>query len=116
MREALERWRSEHTIEGVRQHYADTTPAYTVLEQATGGCLDTIAAAVAGFQHLGGTEAPEKLGQYKAKVFEYLTGAPHLGDARQWRKWSHRFSTDCIDYYKSGMPCTNYAALGDVRH
>ena len=40
VREALERWRSEHTIEGVRQHYAETNPAYTVLEQATGGCLE----------------------------------------------------------------------------
>ena len=35
-----------------------------------------------------------------------------MGDARDWAKWSHLIRGD-IDYYKSGMPCTNYSSLGD---
>lgn len=52
-------WREAHDIERVRSHYASPLPSYTVFEQATGGCLDTISAAPAGFQHLGGTEDVE---------------------------------------------------------
>ena len=97
----------------MRNHYASSIPSYTVFEQATGGCLDTIAAAIAGFQHLGGTEEVDKpLGAMKGRLFEYITGAPCHGNAREWRTWSKRFTPGEIDYYKAGMPCTDYASLG----
>lgn len=113
VREALAEWREAHTVERVRDHYASNLPSYMVFEQATGGCLDTFAAANAGFQHLGGTEdLSSKLGRLKADIFEYITGAPCVGDARDWRQWSDRYSPGEIDYYKAGMPCTDYASLG----
>ena len=73
LKETLSKWRDEQDIRKIRSHYASTTPSYTVFEQATGGCLDTISAALNGFHHLGGTEDVETtLGQFKAEVFEYL--------------------------------------------
>ena len=113
VRNTLSEWRSEHEIERIRSHYASSLPSYTVFEQATGGCLDTISAALNGFHHLGGTEDVETtLGQFKAEVFEYLTNSPCLGSARDWQEWSETFTQGEIDYSKAGMPCANYAALG----
>ena len=109
----LNEWSSEHTIERVRSIYASSYPSYNVFEQATGGCLDTAAAALAGFSyHLGGTEdITRPMGRVKAKVFEDVSSAKCLGDARDWRKWSKNL-IGLIDYYKAGMPCTDYASLG----
>ena len=107
-------WREQHSVEVVREHYASSTPGFTVIEQATGGCLDTMSAALAGFKHVGGTEDVSKpLGRAKARLFCDMTLAPCLGDARDWRRWAERFKPGQIDYYKAGMPCTNYASLGD---
>ena len=58
VRLALDEWRAEHTIERVREHYAQSDPAYMVLEQATGGCLDTIAAAIASALAFSTSVAP----------------------------------------------------------
>ena len=113
VRRTLEEWRSDNSVERVREMLSDNTPSYTVIEQATGGCLDSMAAALVGFAHLGGTEDITKpLGRAKSEFFEDMTGAQCLGDARDWRKWSSRFKTGQIDYYKAGMPCTDYASLG----
>ena len=35
-----------------------------------------------------------------------------MGSARDWKEWSEIFTPGEIDYYKAGMPCTNYATLG----
>ena len=60
-------WRRSHSIEMVRNHYASPLPGLTVIEQATGGCLDSISAAIAGFKHRGGTEdMSTTLGRAKA--------------------------------------------------
>ena len=73
-----------------------------------------MSAALAGFKHVGGTEDVSKpLGRAKARLFCDMTLAPCLGDARDWRRWAERFKPGQIDYYKAGMPCTNYASLGD---
>ena len=113
MRKLLAELRSGHTVDVVREHYSSSMPSYTVFENATGGCLDTIAAGIAGFRHLGGTEdIKTALGKTKAKMFEYVSGAKCKGDSREWQKWVNSI-TEVVDYWKSGMPCTNYAALGD---
>ena len=104
--------RESHTVEEARQHYASSLPSYTVLELATGGGLDSLAAAYAGFRHLGGTEDISRvLGAAKARLFEDLTGAPCFGDTRAWKDWVHLISNE-VDYMKSGQPCTDYASLG----
>ena len=108
----LRELRSEHTIERARRHFASSLPAYTVFEMATGGCLDTLAAASAGFRHLGGTEdVSTALGRCKAGLFTDLSGARCYGDTRAWREWVDLIGED-IDYLKAGQPCTDYASLG----
>ena len=108
----LRAFREDHTIERVKRHYASSLPAYTVFEMATGGCLDSMAAALAGFRHLGGTEdVSTALGAVKASLFSDLTGARCYGDTRAWREWVPLI-TEGIDYLKAGQPCTDYASLG----
>ncbi|MBT5795931.1 MAG: hypothetical protein HOI09_00965 [Porticoccaceae bacterium] len=109
--------RKEHTVEIARNALRDPLPAFTVFENATGGCLDTMAAAIVGFRHLGGSEnLSTSEGRAKASMFTDLTDAPCHDDALQWRKWSNQIDLEInsrIDYYKAGMPCPNYASLGD---
>ena len=114
VRDRMAEWRKSHDVQNVREHFASSTPGFSVIEQATGGCLDTISVALAGFKHVGGTEEINKpLGRAKARLFCDMTLAPCLGDARDWRRWTKKFKPSQIDYYKAGMPCTNYASLGD---
>ena len=80
VRGMLETHRRHHTVERAKRHYCQLLPAYTIFEQATGGCLDSLAAAFAGFRHLGGSEADTPLGQAKARMFEDLTSAKCLGE------------------------------------
>ena len=99
-------------VERVREHYCSTLPAYTVFEQATGGCLDTIAAALAQFRHLGGSEDHSTpIGKAKARMFQELTNRRSFHDARRWEEWEGNIPKH-FDYYKAGMPCPDYAALG----
>ena len=104
--------RSLSEVEGIREHYCSTLPAYTVFEQATGGCLDTIAAALAQFRHLGGSEDHSTpIGEAKARMFQELTNRRSFHDARRWEEWEGNIPKH-FDYYKAGMPCPDYAALG----
>ena len=80
----------------VEKAVADTLPSFTVFEFGSGGCLDTIAALLEGFRHLGSTEDVSKtLGQAKAKLFEDLAKARCLGDTRDWRSWIHHHQLGC---------------------
>ena len=109
----LKSLRSAHTVEKAQANYHSTLPAFTVFEHATGGCLDSIAAGISGFRSLGGTEDIAKAtGRAKARLFNEITNAKCLGDARGWKDY-YKSLVGKVDYYKSGMPCTNYASLGD---
>jgi site-specific DNA-cytosine methylase len=104
--------RAENTTESVTAATANSLPAYTVFELATGGCLDSMAAILEGFHHVGGTEDVSRaMGRQKMKLFEDLARAPCLGDTRNWRDWIHRVTLE-IDYLKSGQPCPDYCPLG----
>ena len=71
-----------------------------------------MAAAYAGFRHLGSTEDVSKpLGAAKARLIEDLTSARCYGDTRDWKQWCDQIPSE-IDYLKSGQPCTDYASLG----
>ena len=108
----LIQWVKAHTVDRARDLSLEHHPKYTLLECATGGCLDALAALFAGFRHLGGSEDVEStLGAAKGRLFVDLTGAPCLGDARRWRDWVTQDHYD-VDYYKSGMPCPDYTSLG----
>jgi len=115
----LQSFRSHQTVERARAQLHDPLPAYTVFENAVGGCLDTIAAGIAGFRHLGGSEDfSSPLGRAKGNMFTHLANQTCHDDASKWRRWYKLI--DCkstgehrMHYYKSGMPCPNYAALGD---
>ena len=105
VREYMASKRASHTVERAREMFSNTLPAFTVFENATGGCLDSLAAAYTGFRHLGGSENIEKAtGRAKAKLFRHVTGAKCYGDARQWESWIHEIGGE-KDYYKAGMPC-----------
>ena len=56
----LRQLRESHSVPRVRLAQSNTLPAFTVFELATGGCLDSIAAVLSGFRHLGGTEDVSK--------------------------------------------------------
>ena len=112
MRETLASIRSLNTIEKAKEQFNSTLPAYTVFEQATGGCLGTIAAANAGFRHLGGSEdLSTPVGKAKGNAFQELTNRRCFHDARKWEEWEGNIPNH-FDYYKAGMPCPDYAALG----
>lgn len=103
--------RDSHTVEGAREHYNSSMPSYSLFEMATGGCLDSLSAAFAGFRHLGGTEdVSTPLGKQKALAFQDLTNAKCYGDTRNYESWIHLI--DEPDYVKAGQPCTDYASLG----
>ena len=105
--------RKLHRVGLARESYTCSLPGYTIFEQATGGCLGTISAGIAGFRHLGGTEDTDTvLGATKAKMFTDVTNARCFGSARNWRAWVHLL-TEQVHYYKAGMPCPDYAALGN---
>ena len=115
VRKYLHETSAKHTAERVRKMARSPMPAFTVLEQATGGCLDTMAAIISGFRHLGGSEDINKAsGRYKADIFEDLSGAKCFGEAQEWRNWSKEID-QLIHYYKSGMPCIDYARLGNKK-
>ena len=115
VRAILEEFRSRHSIEKVREANSNSLPAFTVLELATGGCLDTIAAIVSGFRHLGGTEDVSRpLGRCKAKLFEDLAQARCLGDTKAWRSWLPCVTRE-VDYLKSGQPCPDYSFAGSQK-
>ena len=108
----LEKIRLENSIESVRSASAESLPAFTVLELATGGCLDTMAAVLEGFHHLGGTEnVSQAVGRQKSRLFEDLTRARCLGDSKDWKEWT-KCITHEVDYLKSGQPCPDYAPMG----
>ena len=112
VRETLADIRSLSTIERAMEQYRSTLPAYSIFEQATGGCLGTIAAANAGFRHLGGSEdLSTPVGKAKGDMFQELTNRRCFHDARQWEEWEGLIPKH-FDYYKAGMPCPDYAALG----
>ena len=76
--------RKSNNVESTKAHYASDMPAYTLLELGTGGGMDTISGANAGFRHLGGTEAVKtKLGSAKATIFKALTGKECLHTCRR---------------------------------
>ena len=105
-------WMREHTVDRARELLSSNLPSLLAFECATGGCLDSLALAFAGFHHLGGSEdVKHTLGLFKSKLFEDLTLAPCLGDARDWKEWIHKLPHD-LDYYKAGMPCPDYTSLG----
>jgi site-specific DNA-cytosine methylase len=114
VREKLSHTRSSHTVERARELFAENVPKLTVLENCTGGCLDTMAAGFAGFRHLGGTEKIKEsaIGKAKARIFEDLTLAQCLGEQDDWPRWFKKLAHE-VDYLKSGTPCTHYAALGN---
>ena len=108
----LKELRKPHRVGLARESYTCSLPGYTIFEQATGGCLGTISAGITGFRHLGGTEDTDTvLGATKAKMFTDVTNARCFGSARNWKAWVHLI-TEQVHYYKAGMPCPDYAALG----
>ena len=114
----LKKLRERHTIGEAKTQFllASHNPAYVAYENATGGCLDSIALGLCGFRHAGGTEdINSPTGLLKARLFQDLTGAKCWGCQRTWRIWSKvmRKLHPRIHYYKSGMPCINHASLGD---
>ena len=44
-------------------------------------------------------------------MFTDVTNARCFGSARNWKAWVHLL-TEQVHYYKAGMPCPDYAALG----
>ena len=109
--------RNSHTVERARamQNATKSFPSYTVMESATGGCLDTLAASFAQFRHLGGSEdVSNPLGKAKASLFEYITQAKCHGDMLDYPNWL-RTIREAVHYYKSGTPCTDFAVLGSQK-
>ena len=97
------------------QNATKSFPSYTVMESATGGCLDTLAASFAQFRHLGGSEdVSNPLGKAKASLFEYITQAKCHGDMLDYPNWL-RTIREAVHYYKSGTPCTDFAVLGSQK-
>ena len=83
VRSELRELRHGNSLDLVKRAAAETLPGFTVFELGSGGCLDTIAALLEGFRHLGSTEDVSKtLGQAKAKFFEDLAQARCIGDTR----------------------------------
>jgi hypothetical protein len=112
VQELLRAIRKSHSIGAVKEALANSLPSFTVFELHTGGCLDTIAAILSGFRHLGGTEdVSSTLGRLKAGFFEDLTHERCLGDTRDWEKWISCITRE-IDYLKSGSPCQDYTPTG----
>ena len=112
IRKTLAAIRDLSNVDRVKEQYCSSLPAYTIFEQATGGCLGTIAAANAGFRHLGGSEdLSNPIGEAKGRLFQELTNRRCFHDARQWEEWEGHIPNH-FDYYKAGMPCPDYAALG----
>ena len=115
----LRKLRDRHTVGHTKEKFltASTSPAYTVFENATGGGLDTMAAGLAGFRHTGGTEDVDTpLGHVKGEMFEDMTlGAKCWGSVRRWTEFIGEYKQlyPLLNYMKTGMPCTNHAALGD---
>ena len=112
--------RSAHTIGKAKANFAMAAamPAYVVFENATGGCLDTVSAGLAGLRHAGGTEdISTPLGLVKATAFEDVTGSQCWGDTYDWRTWAPRVIElePTIHIFKAGQPCTIHAALGDQK-
>ena len=108
----LKTLRVSHTVEEAKERYSSSLPSHTVFELASGGGLFSMAAAYAGFRHLGSTEDVSKpLGAAKARLIEDLTSARCYGDTRDWKQWCDQIPGE-IDYLKSGQPCTDYASLG----
>ena len=112
----LRELRQGNSLDLVKRAAAETLPGFTVFELGSGGCLDTIAALLEGFRHLGSTEDVSKtLGQAKAKFFEDLAKARCLGDTRDWRSWIHHIECEDLDYLKSGAPCPDYSFAGSMQ-
>ena len=112
MKTLLAEFRSENSVRKVREACANSLPTFSVLELATGGCLDSIAAILSGFRHLGGTEDVSRpLGRLKARLFEDLTGERCLGDTTAWKEWISCVKQE-VDYLKAGQPCPDYSSAG----
>ena len=112
MKTLLAEFRSKNSVRKVREACANSLPTFSVLELATGGCLDSIAAILSGFRHLGGTEDVSRpLGRLKARLFEDLTGERCLGDTTAWKDWISCVKQE-VDYLKAGQPCPDYSSAG----
>jgi hypothetical protein len=112
VQQLLKELRDSHSIGAVKEALANSLPSFTVFELHSGGCLDTIAAVLSGFRHLGSTEdVSSVLGRLKAGCFEDLTRERCLGDTKDWEKWISCVTRE-IDYLKSGSPCQDYSSIG----
>ena len=113
----LKTFRSQHTVEKAKVNFTEAMllPAYNLIENATGGCLDSIAGGITGFRHTGGTEnVSTSIGRLKGRLFEDLTQAKCWGDTRLYKEWGPKVLAifKVLHYFKAGQPCPDYSSLG----
>ena len=82
---------------------------YTVATFCSGGCLDTIASALAGYTPIWGTETCER----RRALWADLTDTPDLGDTFNPEiEWETEMTPDLL---WSGQPCPEWSVMGSQR-
>ena len=93
-------------INDIKRKIRTRTKGYTVATFCSGGCLDTIASAIAGYTPIWGTETCER----RRALWSDLTNAPDLGDTFDPEiDWESEISPDLL---WSGQPCPDHSVMG----